>query len=50
LLIETERKDIFEQLRRGELIDEARRNIERELDLREAGLPRRFPGTRNSGG
>jgi hypothetical protein len=40
LLIDTERKHIFGQLERGELIDEARRHIERELDLREAALLR----------
>jgi monovalent cation/hydrogen antiporter len=44
LLIDAERRHIFEQLESGRLIDEARRNIERELDLREAALPRRFPG------
>jgi len=38
LLIDTERRYIFDQLERGELIDEARRNIERQLDLREAEL------------
>ena len=47
LLIDTERRQIFEQLKRGELIDETRRNIERELDLREAVLPRRLPGAPN---
>ncbi|HLN08242.1 MAG TPA: cation:proton antiporter, partial [Xanthobacteraceae bacterium] len=35
LLIDTERKYIFAQLERGELIDEARRRIELDLDLRE---------------
>jgi CPA1 family monovalent cation:H+ antiporter len=46
-LIDTERRHIFEQLRRGELIDEARRHIERELDLREAELLRNIPGALN---
>jgi len=40
LLIDTERRYIFGQLERGELIDEGRRNIERELDLRETHLQR----------
>ncbi|MGA2128525.1 MAG: Na+/H+ antiporter [Xanthobacteraceae bacterium] len=40
LLIDTERRYIFGQLERGELIDEARRRIERELDLRETELQR----------
>jgi monovalent cation/hydrogen antiporter len=40
LLIDTERRYIFGQLERGELIDEARRHIERELDLRETHLRR----------
>ena len=44
LLIDTERRHIFAQLGRGELIDEARRHIERELDLREAELLRNIPG------
>jgi monovalent cation/hydrogen antiporter len=47
LLIATERKHIFEQLKRGELIDEARRSIERELDHREAALLRGFPDALN---
>jgi monovalent cation/hydrogen antiporter len=38
LLIDVERKYIFGRLERGELIDVARRRIERELDLREAHL------------
>ena len=38
MLIDTERKYIFGQLERGELIDEARRHIERELDLRQTHL------------
>jgi NhaP-type Na+/H+ or K+/H+ antiporter len=46
-LIDTERKHIFGQLERGELIDEARRHIERELDLREAELLRNIPGALN---
>jgi monovalent cation/hydrogen antiporter len=37
-LIEAERKRINELYRRGELKDEARRRIERELDLREAHI------------
>jgi hypothetical protein len=40
LLIDTERRYIFGQLERGELIDEGRRHIERELDLRENHLQR----------
>jgi Na+/H+ antiporter len=47
LLIEVERKHIFGQLERGELIDEARRHIERELDLWEAQLLRNIPGAAN---
>ena len=47
LLIDTERAHIFGQLERGELIDEARRHIERELDLREAELLRNIPGAVN---
>jgi CPA1 family monovalent cation:H+ antiporter len=47
LLIDTERQHIFGQLERGELIDEARRHIERELDLREAALLRNIPGAVN---
>lgn len=50
LLIDTERKHIFGQLERGELIDEARRHIERELDLREAALLRDIPGAMNHEG
>jgi CPA1 family monovalent cation:H+ antiporter len=37
-LIDTERQRVNELYRRGELKDEARRRIERELDLREAQL------------
>jgi monovalent cation/hydrogen antiporter len=37
-LIEAERRQINELYRNGELKDEARRRIERELDLREAHL------------
>jgi hypothetical protein len=40
LLINVERGFIFGQLRNGEWIDEARRHIERELDLRETHLQR----------
>jgi monovalent cation/hydrogen antiporter len=47
LLIDTERQHIFGQLERGELIDEGRRHIERELDLREAELLRNIPGAVN---
>jgi hypothetical protein len=50
LLIDTEREHIFGQLERGELIDEARRHIERELDLREATLLRNIPGALNHEG
>jgi monovalent cation/hydrogen antiporter len=50
LLIDTEREHIFGQLERGELIDEARRHIERELDLREASLLRNIPGAVNHDG
>jgi Na+/H+ antiporter len=45
LLIDTERRYIFGQLERGELIDEGRRHIERELDLRETHLQRNIFGT-----
>jgi monovalent cation/hydrogen antiporter len=38
VLIEAERQEINELYRRGELKDEVRRRIERELDLREAHL------------
>jgi len=38
LLIQTERDHVNELLRVGELKDEARRRIERELDLREARI------------
>ncbi len=44
LLIDTERRYIFGQLERGELIDEGRRHIERELDLRETHLQRNIFG------
>ena len=50
LLIDTEREHIFGQLERGESIDEARRHIERELDLREATLLRNIPGAANHEG
>jgi monovalent cation/hydrogen antiporter len=36
LLIETERQAINDRYRRGQLTDEARRRVERELDLRDA--------------
>jgi monovalent cation/hydrogen antiporter len=38
LLIEAERQYVYDLLRQGRLHDEARRRIERELDLREAHL------------
>ena len=41
LLIEAEREHINKLSRAGELKDEARRRIERELDLREAGIANR---------
>jgi Na+/H+ antiporter len=47
LLIDAERREIFGQLERGEIIDEARRHIERELDLWEAQLLRKIPGAVN---
>jgi monovalent cation/hydrogen antiporter len=47
LLIDTERAHIFKQLENGTLIDEGRRHIERELDLREAELLRNIPGALN---
>jgi len=40
LLIGAERERIDELFRAGKLNDEARRRIERELDMREARLPR----------
>ena len=47
LLIDAERRHIFGQLESGESIDEARRHIERELDLREVELFRNIPGAIN---
>jgi Na+/H+ antiporter len=47
LLIDVERRFIFGQLQNGELIDEARRHIERELDLRETHLQRNNSGSSN---
>jgi CPA1 family monovalent cation:H+ antiporter len=47
LLIDAERRHIFGQLERGELIDEARRHIERELDLWESQILRNIPGAVN---
>ena len=41
LLIEAEREHITKLSRSGEIKDEARRRIERELDLREAGIANR---------
>jgi CPA1 family monovalent cation:H+ antiporter len=38
LLIEAEREEINKLFRNGKLTDEARRRVERELDLREADL------------
>ncbi len=38
MLIEAERQYVYDLLRQGRLQDEARRRIERELDLREARL------------
>jgi hypothetical protein len=40
LLIDVERERINELFRAGKLNDEARRRIERELDMREARLPK----------
>ena len=40
LLITAERQRINELFRDGKLNDEARRRIERELDMREAHLPK----------
>ena len=37
-LITAEREYIHEQLRKGEITDESRRRIERELDLEEASI------------
>jgi CPA1 family monovalent cation:H+ antiporter len=39
-LIDTERRRINELFRDGKLNDEARRRIERELDMREVSLPK----------
>jgi hypothetical protein len=44
LLIEAERTRVNELFRSGKLTDEARRRIERELDLREAHLANLGPG------
>ena len=41
LLIETERQHVNDLFRSGKLKDEARRRIERELDLREAQIANR---------
>jgi len=48
LLIEAERKHLYALLRSGRLKDEARRRIERELDLREALLLRTTPRSGNA--
>jgi CPA1 family monovalent cation:H+ antiporter len=47
LLIETERKHLYALLRSGQLKDDARRRIERELDLREVQLLRTTPRSGN---
>jgi hypothetical protein len=47
LLIEAERKHLYELLCGGQLKDDARRRIERELDLREAQLMRTTPRSGN---
>jgi len=44
-LIAAEREYIFRLLRDGQITDEARRRIERELDLEEAGI-----ASKNEGG
>jgi CPA1 family monovalent cation:H+ antiporter len=38
-LIEAEREHLHTLLRKGQITDESRRRIERELDLEEATLP-----------
>jgi CPA1 family monovalent cation:H+ antiporter len=48
LLIEAERKHVYDLLRSGQLKDDARRRIERELDLREAQLLRTTPRSGNA--
>ena len=47
LLIEEERQYVYTLLRSGQLKDDARRRIERELDLREAQLRRSTPRSGN---
>ncbi len=49
MLIEAERQYVFDLLRQGKLHDEARRRIERELDLREAHLRGSSPESTNIG-
>ena len=49
LLIEAERKYVYDLLRDGKLHDEARRRIERQLDLREAHLRGADPERTNIG-
>jgi monovalent cation/hydrogen antiporter len=49
MLIEAEREYVYDLLRRGRLHDEARRRIERELDLREARLRGAGPESTNIG-
>lgn len=49
MLIEAERQYVFDLLRQGRLHDEARRRIERELDLREAHLRGSGPESANIG-
>jgi CPA1 family monovalent cation:H+ antiporter len=43
-LIAAEREYIFQLLRDGQITDEARRRIERELDLEEAGIASKKAG------
>jgi len=47
LLIEAERKHLYALLCNGQLKDDARRHIERELDLREVQLLRTTPRSGN---
>ena len=47
LLVQTERKHLYALLCSGQLKDDARRRIERELDLREAQLRRTTPRSGN---
>jgi monovalent cation/hydrogen antiporter len=43
-LIAAEREYIYQLLREGKITDEARRRIERELDLEEASIARKKEG------